>query len=259
MSTTAKALLEIMQVRLSMIDAGLIKPSFPVIAAIRQLVERLAILEMDEVIQIECTDIAQHARYIRMNTNEVLAVLPLQQTTEIPMTTLILAGIHDSGPHHWQSFWLREDPRLVKLVHASWSHPDRHEWVRELEAGMNATDGEVVLVAHSLACLMVAHWADQAKGRVRGALLVSVPDPDGPNFPADARHFGDLPLTPFPFRSIVVSSDNDPYGSPQHMKRCADAWGSDFVVVSGLGHINADSGLGSWSQGKELLQKLRAA
>lgn len=117
---------------------------------------------------------------------EVLAALSLQQTTEIPTTTLILAGIHDSDPHHWQSFWLREDPRLVKLAHASWSHPDRHEWVRELEAGMDTTDGAVLLVAYSLACLTEAHWADQAKGHVRGALLVSVPDPNGPNFLADA-------------------------------------------------------------------------
>lgn len=147
-------------------------------------------------------------------------------------------------------------PQLVKLVHASWTYPDQHEWVRELEAGIEAAGGEVVLVAHSLACLMVAHWADRARGRVRGALLVSVPDPDGPNFPADARHFGDLPMTPLPFRSIVVSSDNDPYGSPQHMKRCADAWGSDFVAVSGLGHINADSGLGSWAPGKAWLRQV---
>ena len=35
---------------------------------------------------------------------EVLAALSLQQTTEIPTTTLILAVIHDSDPHHWQSF-----------------------------------------------------------------------------------------------------------------------------------------------------------
>jgi len=169
---------------------------------------------------------------------------------------LILAGIYDSGPQHWQSIWVRDDPGLVKLDHASWTHPDRHEWVDELDAKVEALKDEVVLVAHSLACLMVAHWAGHANGRVHGALLVSVPDPDSPNFPSDARNFGGLPVERFPFRSLVVSSDNDPYGSQEYMKRCADAWGSEFVAVSGLGHINADSGLGSWARGKEILRRV---
>jgi len=60
----------------------------------------------------------------------------------------------------------------------------------------------------------------------------------------------------FPFKSVVVSSDNDPYGSQEYMRRCAEAWGSEFVAVSGFGHINANSGLGSWMQGKEILQRV---
>ena len=172
------------------------------------------------------------------------------------MKYLILAGIYDSGPQHWQLIWMRDDPSLVKLDHASWTHPDRCEWVHELAAKIDALKGEVVLVAHSLACLMVAHWSCHANGRVRGALLVSVPDPNSPNFPSDAKNFDGLPMDRFPFKSLVVSSDNDSYGSQEYMKRCAEAWGSEFVAVSGLGHINADSGLGSWMQGKEILQRV---
>ena len=151
---------------------------------------------------------------------------------------------------------MREDPSLVKLDHASWTYPDRHEWVHELETKIEALKEEVVLVAHSLSCLMVAHWAGHANGRVNSALLVSVPDPDSLNFPSDAENFGGAPMERFPFKSLVVSSDNDPYGSQEYMKRCADAWGSGFIAVSGLGHINADSGLGSWIQGKEYLRYL---
>jgi hypothetical protein len=77
-STTAKALLDIMKVRLSMLEQGTIEPSSAVAAATRQLVERLAALPNDEAIQIEYTREPLHAKYIRMSTNEVLAELGQQ-------------------------------------------------------------------------------------------------------------------------------------------------------------------------------------
>jgi predicted alpha/beta hydrolase family esterase len=171
------------------------------------------------------------------------------------MNYLILAGIYNSGPEHWQSLWLKSDPRFHKLDHTSWDHPDRSVWVAELEDCVLTLGPETVLVAHSLACLMVVHWAALSKLRVRGALMVSVPDPQGKNFPSDAKNFGELPLVRLPFPSTVVSSDNDPYGTREHMTKCAKAWGSKLVAVSGLGHINADSGLGAWPEGRSILEK----
>ena len=172
------------------------------------------------------------------------------------MNYLILAGIYNSGSDHWQSHWLNSDHRFSKLEHSSWDFPDRKVWVNELEEKILSLGSNTVLVAHSLACLMVVHWASQNKLRVQGALLVSVPDPDGENFPKDAKNFGDLPDSPLPFPSIVVSSDNDPYGTSAFMSSCATNWGSQFVGLNGLGHINADSKLGDWSLGKELLRKI---
>src|SRR5262245_61639971 len=167
---------------------------------------------------------------------------------------LILAGIYDSGPTHWQSIWQQEDARFVKLEHASWDRPDRHEWVRELEDAIADLGSRLVLVAHSLACLMVVHWAAQTRRTVDGALLVSVPDPSGSQFPPDATNFDNLPMTPLAFPSTILCSENDPYGSVAHMEKCAKAWGSKFVKVGALGHINASSNLGSWEQGRKLLE-----
>ena len=172
------------------------------------------------------------------------------------MTYLILSGIYNSGPEHWQSIWMQENPRMVKLEHRSWTYPDREEWVSELDAIVDSINDKLVLVAHSLACLMVAHWANRSGGRVQGALLVSVPDPDGPTFPKDALNFNSLPQDPFEFKSMVVSSSNDPYGSQEHMRRMARAWGSEFIDVGELGHIDADSGLGGWPQGLEYLKRV---
>ena len=171
-------------------------------------------------------------------------------------TPLILAGIGNSGAEHWQTLWQAEDPRFDKLEHSEWDAPDRVVWEAELEAKVAELGENVVLVAHSLACLLVAYWAASTRQRVAGALLVSVPDPAGPSFPSSAVNFGGVPLTPLPFPSIVVVSTNDPYASAEFMKACAEAWGSDCRRVGALGHINAGSNVGNWPQGRAFLGEL---
>ena len=171
---------------------------------------------------------------------------------------LILAGIYNSGPDHWQSIWQRESPAFHKLEHSEWDEPVLAVWLRELEDEITRLGPGVTLVAHSLACLLVAHWAKTTRHKISGALLVSVPNPEGPGFPADAKSFGGQPLEPLPFPSIVVSSTNDPYGSSGFMRQCAESWGSRFVSVGALGHINEDSHLGVWEPGRALLRELMA-
>ncbi|MBC8086015.1 MAG: alpha/beta hydrolase [Phycisphaerae bacterium] len=61
-----------------------------------------------------------------------------------------------------------------------------------------------------------------------------------------------------PFRSIVVSSDNDIYISLDRAQEYASASGSQFVLLPGAGQINAASNLGRWTQALELLDTLRA-
>lgn len=81
-------------------------------------------------------------------------------------------------------------------------------------------------------------------------------NPDGSSFPAEAVGFSPLPMQQFSFPSIVVASTNDPYGSNAHAQACASAWGCRLVTIGAAGHINADSGLGQWLDGYELLQQL---
>jgi predicted alpha/beta hydrolase family esterase len=69
---------------------------------------------------------------------------------------------------------------------------------------------DVVLVAHSLACLAVAHWAAaKPHSPIKAALLVAIPNSKGPNFPMEARGFSETPTEPFSFWSTVVVSDDD--------------------------------------------------
>jgi predicted alpha/beta hydrolase family esterase len=179
------------------------------------------------------------------------------------VTTLILPGLGNSGPEHWQSYWEREDASCRRVVQADWDTPVIADWVTTLSAAIAGKKDTVVLVGHSSSCALVAHWARAAApdtlARVRGALLVAPSDPDGPNYPAGPIGFSSVPLDPLPFPSIVVASTNDIYISLAQARVYANAWGSSFVNVGAVGHINSESGLGRWPVGLALLAALRDA
>ena len=168
---------------------------------------------------------------------------------------LTLAGIGNSGPRHWQTLWEHAHPRWKRLPHRDWNNPERHEWVAELDAAIAACEGRPILVAHSLACSLVAHWAaSDSSLRIAGALLVAPADADGPDFPGEALAFAPMPMQPLPFPSIVVASSNDPYVRIERARAFAAAWGSRLVEIGDAGHINVDSGHGAWPEGEKLLQ-----
>ncbi len=177
------------------------------------------------------------------------------------VTTLILPGLQSSGPEHWQSYWERHDPTCQRVEQAEWDAPRCADWVSRLDTVVTGTAGDVVLVGHSSACAMVAHWAAAALPdtvrRVRGALLVAPSDPEGANFPQGPSGFAPMPMSLLPFRSTVVASENDAYVSLEQAQSYAGAWGSDFVNAGTAGHLNSASGLGDWPSGRALLERLR--
>ncbi len=171
---------------------------------------------------------------------------------------LLLPGIGNSGPGHWQCLWAASDPRMHLITGQDWDNPLCGQWVENLEAAVRRLGPDTVLVAHSLGCLQLVHWAQRSDAPVRGALLVAVPDPQGPEFPDQAQGFAGAALTALRFPSVLVASSDDPYASPGYSRHCAEAWGSRLVEVGALGHINAASGLADWAQGRGLLEALRS-
>jgi uncharacterized protein len=168
---------------------------------------------------------------------------------------LIVPGIYNSGPEHWQSLW-ENIHHFQRVIQRDWDYPVCAEWVATLEQAIAETGPDTLIAAHSLGCLAVAHWAASTQLTIQGALLVAVPDPAGPDFPSDAVGFAAVPLKTFPFKSIVVASSDDPYGSLAHSERCASAWGSQWINIGAAGHINGSSGLGDWPEGYRLLETL---
>ncbi len=174
---------------------------------------------------------------------------------------LVLPGIGNSGPDHWQSRWERTVPGCTRLQQADWDAPRCIDWVNALEAALAAASAPVVLVTHSSACALVAHWTLAAtaasRAMVHGALLVGPSDPTGPRYPQGPTGFAPVPLVRLPFPSIVVASSTDIYVSLDTAQRFALAWGSRFVNVGAAGHINSASNLGDWPAGQALLAELR--
>lgn len=170
---------------------------------------------------------------------------------------LLLPGIFNSGEGHWQTLWEASSPQFLRITQNSWDAPVAADWVASLEAHVKQLGENVVLVAHSLGTLTVALWAAQTKLKVRGAMLVAVPDPKAQAFPKQAQGFEAFPRTRLPFPSIMVSSTNDAYGSAEFRQSLANDWGCQFVDVGAKGHINVSSGLGHWQAGLDLLETLK--
>ena len=140
-----------------------------------------------------------------------------------------------------------------------WLQPRLDDWLATLERYIRACPTPPVLVAHSLACSLVAHRATRAGGGtpVRAALLVAPADVDSPDHtPDEVRSFSPIPLVRLPFPSIVVASEDDLFVSPERADAFARAWGSRFVILPRAGHINADAGFGPWPEGQQLLADL---
>ncbi len=169
---------------------------------------------------------------------------------------LVLSGIGNSGPQHWQSLWQRRHPQWQRVNLGDWDRPVCDDWVRALDVAVRACPSPPMLIAHSLACLLVAHWAHRSALLPKGAFLVAVPDPQSASFPAKAHGFAPVPMRPHGFPSIVVASANDPFGSSAFAQQCAHAWGSRFIDIGEAGHINADSGHGEWNEGYAIFQQL---
>jgi predicted alpha/beta hydrolase family esterase len=176
----------------------------------------------------------------------------------VNVPTLILPGIGKSDQAHWQTLWESSNPGFIRVQQKDWHSPVCDEWVNALEQAVAKIGDNPVLVAHSLGCLCVAHWAMRSSLNIKGALLVAPPDPEEGGFPPEATGFFPVPLGSLGFPSIVVASSNDPYGSLEFARSCALAWGSRFVNIGPAGHINSASGFGEWPGGWALYQELTA-
>jgi uncharacterized protein len=174
---------------------------------------------------------------------------------------LIVPGWQGSPDDHWQTHWQNSLPNSARVEQADWLKPRREDWVGELQRSIAADSTPVILIAHSLGCITVAHWAElaplQSLRQVRGALLVAPADVERPNCSPALRNFAPIPGHLLPFPTQVVSSDNDTAVSTQRALELAHDWGAEAGILRGAGHINVKSGHQRWEQGFAYLYRLQ--
>ena len=121
--------------------------------------------------------------------------------------------------------------RDVQVVEQhDWLRPLRGDWLMQLENAMLAARGEVLLVAHGLACWLVESWAQvtQHAASVQGVLLIDPLDLSAPELQAQLPSWQRIPLQPLPFAALVMgqahSHDN------QHAMLLAQGWHAQYLA-----------------------------
>ncbi|WP_019141585.1 RBBP9/YdeN family alpha/beta hydrolase [Noviherbaspirillum massiliense] len=163
---------------------------------------------------------------------------------------LLVPGLNGSGPAHWQSRWQQLFPHFERVEQADWSVPDLETWAARVGEELARSSRPTWIAAHSFGCLAVVRQARFQSPNLAGALLVAPADPHKFGL-ADALRHARMPCP-----AILVGSLNDPWMASADAAVWARRWGCAFVNAGRAGHINADSGLGDWADGLELLSCL---
>lgn len=166
-------------------------------------------------------------------------------------TILIVPGLGDSGPRHWQSWFEERLPHCRRVMQRDWDKPDLAAWSSAVRREVARAPGRSWIVAHSFGCLAAAHCRGWVDARIAGAMLVA---------PAEPSHFGldsILSRARLSFPTLLIASENDTWMSAGQARSWAQIWGAEYVSAGAAGHINADSGHGPWPEGLSLLKRLQ--
>ncbi|MFQ2195190.1 RBBP9/YdeN family alpha/beta hydrolase [Aeromonas jandaei] len=163
---------------------------------------------------------------------------------------LLVPGLHNSGPDHWQSRWHEHFPYWQRMAGLPWEKPDLTVWSAKLASKLRSRRSRVHLVAHSFGALTAIAAARLQPEKVASLFLVA---------PADPARFGivDERLEgPLQVSAQLVASRNDPWMSFERAEYWSRQWQVPLLDAGSAGHINAQSGHGDWHQGLELLGSL---
>lgn len=168
---------------------------------------------------------------------------------------LIVPGLGGSGAEHWQQLWHNDHSSSIIIEQRDWEKPVVKDWLENLNTTIESLTRPTLLVGHSLGSVLITIWANQYQHHhIIGAMIVAPADVDSAEHTPDIiRDFAPIPLHKLKFPSLVISSTNDPYVSLERATFFSEKWGSEFVSIGSKGHINTQSNLGQWEEGKELL------
>jgi predicted alpha/beta hydrolase family esterase len=179
-------------------------------------------------------------------------------------TVLFVPGLRDHVEDHWQTHAQKEFAGARCVAPLELDKLSRDARVEALQAALEAIEGPVVLAAHSAGCMIVVQWAKKyRRDGIVGALLAAPADVESP-MPAGyptvdqlaAAGWAPVPREKLPFPSLLAASTNDPLCSFARAEGFARDWGSRFLDVGAVGHINPPAGFGPWAQGVDLIRDM---
>ena len=91
---------------------------------------------------------------------------------------------------------------------------------------------------------------------MQAALLVAAPDPEQPDWPVELSSWRVPVRERLPFAATLVASSNDPFCALERAGGYASDWGASLVLAGARGHLNGESGLGDWPEGRAMLEAL---
>ena len=178
-------------------------------------------------------------------------------------TTVIVPGLRRHVDDHWQTRLAAKLPGAVVVASFDRDKRDLAGRVADLNQVILDAGAPVTIVAHSAGVLTTVHWARKHDLPVRGALLATPPDLARPlpaEYPslAELEESGWLPIprNRLRFPSILAASTNDALGDMERVRALADSWGSRFIDIGPVGHLNPASGYGEWPGAEALLDVL---
>src|SRR4028119_405478 len=86
---------------------------------------------------------------------------------------LLVPPWENASAEHWMSVWQRKYPRFRRVEQRDWMTPNRDEWVATLDTYVSKQTKPVILVAHSLGTITLAHWVNISNRPIAGAFLVA--------------------------------------------------------------------------------------
>jgi predicted alpha/beta hydrolase family esterase len=178
-------------------------------------------------------------------------------------TVLIVPGLRDYVPQHWQTLLASRLPQVRIVTPMGRDNLDCLRRVMAIEVQAAGIDGPIIVVAHSAGVIATLHWARLTRRPVRAALLAAPADFDqpmpkgNPSMPAlEAGGWLPVPRDKLPFRSIVAASRNDPLARYERIAAFARNWGSKLVDLGEVGHLDPASGYCNWPMADALIAEL---
>ena len=163
---------------------------------------------------------------------------------------LLVPGLHNSGPDHWQSRWHLQFPQWQRMLGLPWDKPDLTVWSAKLASKLRSRRSRVHLVAHSFGALTAIAAARLQPDKVSSILIVAPADPARFGIPDEALA-GSIKVS-----AQLIASRNDPWMSFERAEYWSRQWQVPLFDAGEVGQINAQSGHGEWSQGLNLLNTL---